>query len=197
MGTDIHLFAEKKVINIWEPLQRLHWYIEEAVEWYSIPDEDELYIDRDYHLFGFLAGVRDYGNNQRFPMKGIPHDVSREILKAFNIWGLDAHSASFLTLSELKSIDWDNDIISYSGIMAQKELLKLTESLQTESPRWELLNDLADWMGPRMKSPTEFTIEVPIRVLFRSFYEKVVMGLDQLKGNLSDDQIRIVFWFDN
>ena len=197
MGTDIHLFAEKVMDSTWVPLQRFNWYTDDAGEWYSIPDEDELYIDRDYHLFAFLAGVRDDEQTQKFPLKGIPEDANEEIRKAFKLWSHGAHSASFLTLTELKSIDWDNDTISYTGMMAHAEALKLTESLLTESPRWDLLDDLAEWMGPRMKNPTEFTIDVPIQVLFRSFYEKVVMGLDDLKGDLSDDQIRIVFWFDN
>lgn len=104
MGTDIHIWTERKTDAGWE-----------CIDFYSLdpsyekwPDEctefmhEEIYKDRDYVLFGALAGVRGGHENQLEP-KGFPSDASKQTKTDFEDWGCDAHSSSYLTLTELKT----------------------------------------------------------------------------------------------
>lgn len=61
-----------------------------------------LWDDRDYNLFAILASVRNYNDIEPISEpRGIPHDISYEVLKELTKWGEDAHSISYLTLQEL------------------------------------------------------------------------------------------------
>lgn len=62
MGTDIHLSIEYKE--------------EPAGLWYAFGAD--IYMPRDYRLFGLLAGVRDPVHSL-FPVRGIPGDISWEV----------------------------------------------------------------------------------------------------------------------
>ena len=58
--------------------------------------------ERCYDLFAILADVRNYNNIESIsPPRGLPLDVSKEVLKDYRDWGDNAHSASYLTLQEL------------------------------------------------------------------------------------------------
>jgi hypothetical protein len=56
---------------------------------------------RNYTLFGLLAGVRNYDIKPIASPRGFPNDASKSIAKEYNAWGIDAHSAGWLTLAEL------------------------------------------------------------------------------------------------
>lgn len=87
MGCDIHAHAEVKVSGKWHH--------------YSVLD-----IDRDYQLFGKLAGVRDSTLGQIAPLRGLPDDASfLTIYDHDDVWGSDAHSTSWLTIAEAMAVD--------------------------------------------------------------------------------------------
>ena len=123
MGCDIHFFVEKKakaytrqksinkVLDVEKDIKDV-W--ESADEWvtadgYTYVDyNSSFYRGRNYQLFGVLAGVR-YAPTEQYPMiepRGIPDDVSKPVADSYGEWGSDAHTPSYLTLSELKQIDW-------------------------------------------------------------------------------------------
>lgn len=113
MGCDIHLFAEKKVNNKWKNIDE--W--KENKYYKDYPDEEEEFEQvpfysggRLYNLFSALAGVRSQSfNNPSEPIsypKGIPDDCDKLTRKEYDRYSSDAHSASYLTLSELKKYDW-------------------------------------------------------------------------------------------
>lgn len=88
MGCDIHFYAERPVGDMWEEIPP--------------PDQYPLgwYVDRNYVLFALLAGVR---NNDQEPIsepRGLPKDVSPEVLAEAEHWGRDGHSHSWLTVDE-------------------------------------------------------------------------------------------------
>jgi len=127
MGCDIHFFVEKKakaytrqksLNNVLEIEQDVTDVWESADEWITEHDGDNTYtyVDyaasfyngRNYQLFGVLAGVRHRPNDD-YPFiepRGIPDDVTKAVLDCYDEWGVDAHTPSYLTLSELKEIDW-------------------------------------------------------------------------------------------
>lgn len=86
MGTDIHFVVEKKVDERWLGL-------------FDSSHCDGLANDRDYGLFGELAGIRCRGSQGRKP-RGVPDDASD--LTKYHIAddGPDGHSHSFMSMSE-------------------------------------------------------------------------------------------------
>jgi hypothetical protein len=102
MGCDIHLHIEVKVAGKW-----LH---------YGAPN-----INRWYKLFEKLAGVRGDVEHAISPPKGIPKDISTITKLAYDGWGSDAHSTSWLSIEEIRELsEWlDN---SHGGFMSGKDL---------------------------------------------------------------------------
>ncbi len=118
MGCDIHFYVERKVDNVWCSADR----------WEPNPDADEegqpsltityserFYSDRNYDLFSILADVRngsgfagcDTGDGF-VPIdepRGLPADVSEEVLADSISWNGDGHSHSWFTVAELFEYD--------------------------------------------------------------------------------------------
>ncbi len=100
MGCDIHLYFEKKVKGKWVPLT-------------DIPEKDYP-DDRNYGVFGLLAGVRDVHVSGKvyFEQRGIPDDTSyREPEHDVDYhddspW-LGDHSFTYATIHELKRVNWE------------------------------------------------------------------------------------------
>jgi hypothetical protein len=92
MGCDIHVYCEKKNKD------GIYEYI------------DENFINyRNYGIFGFLAGVRNYSAiNPISTPRYIPKDASNEVLKAYKNWDCDAHSASWLSVKELLDFNYED-----------------------------------------------------------------------------------------
>lgn len=85
MGTDIHLSIEYKKNDDWFLYAR------------------DVEAPRRYDIFNCLAGVRDTTAKHIAP-RGLPKNVSYEVGASFERWGVDAHTASYLSLSELQDV---------------------------------------------------------------------------------------------
>lgn len=97
MGCDIHSYAEVRRNGRWEP-----------VSGQQFSDGDEPFGWRNYGMFGFLADVRNYSYVPVIAeRRGIPGDVSAEVLDDYHWWTGNAHSATWLTLAELLAYDYD------------------------------------------------------------------------------------------
>src|SRR4051794_16548380 len=110
MGCDIHFYVEKKDENgNWQSADA--WETEDGYDCPSIPYKKRFYSGRNYDLFGILADVR---NGRGFagvktgdgfvPIaepRGLPDDASPKIKADCDRWGVDGHSHSYLSLSEL------------------------------------------------------------------------------------------------
>jgi hypothetical protein len=103
MGADIHMFAEFKAGDGPWTAHPLHQSDEEG-------RVDSIGGDRNYEVFGALAGVRGDGPEPR----GLPNDVTEIVLKASNQWGGDAHSHSYYSLAEFKNIIKNTRNTNYS-----------------------------------------------------------------------------------
>lgn len=81
MGCDIHGFIEEKIDGVWYTVDQLpHW--------------------RNYDLFGHLAGVRSQ-LDQFIEPRGLPEDASVVARTRYEAYGCDAHSAGWLSNSEV------------------------------------------------------------------------------------------------
>lgn len=102
MGTDIHTWAVNKDGVI----------INDDGNWVSgcFGNRQEPFCDRNYAVFGWLANVRNYSKvTPMFEDRGWD-DAPRELATGF--YGEEAgHSHSWVSISELNSIDYSAEIV--------------------------------------------------------------------------------------
>lgn len=192
MGCDIHMYIEKKIDGKWIPAQGfMHVYSDDRT--LDVPYADR-FTDRDYLLFGFLAGVRDC-TNQHFVPKGFPKDASKEVSGVYNGYGSDAHTPSYLTLKELQSVDWDNEMITIGREFLKHQLETFRKSVTEGTPHYDAITTWCSWASD--KENWEYAeIEVPIKYQFMNFY-RFMNKLNSYDFRCNENEIRIVFWFDN
>ena len=214
MGCDIHIWAEVRGSDG-------RWYLHKAPQdkldvaiaeraGYGYEDEDEeevtlratmtasdLDTGRNYRLFGILANVRWYDEHRSFGDKrGVPEDASSEYLSEIKGWGLDAHSASYISLKELLEWAYWHEVAGtefwYDDPVFNALIDKLKRELlgKTEEERWEIL---------RSARNSKQYPEPPSRVQTYSdmageFYSETI---PMLVGLGEPEDVRIVFFFDN
>lgn len=133
MGCDIHMFLERKTnSNKYDGPRDLSESRNEKIEqvipgdenierWVSadkwevdeydknhlrVSYKNSFYNDRNYYLFGILAGVRYRDVKIIKEPRGIPDDCSYGYKYMAKKWEGDAHSHSYFTLKELLDVDW-------------------------------------------------------------------------------------------
>jgi hypothetical protein len=145
MGCDIHTFVEQQTPTGWEHLE-----IQEVFDW------------RSYHLFGWLAGVRNY--SQVPPIaepRGLPADVSREVEKESN--DLDWHSRSWLSADELLAFDYD-------ATFEDRRVTVSGDGGHTAEPGGGEMTTYREFLGPNyfadLTRLAELEKDAPTRVVF-------------------------------
>ena len=188
MSCDIHAYVEVRREGKWE-------YIPIESDWQKnwrkryLEDEDggiaELDIGRNYDLFAILAGVRNGrgfagcdtgdGFNPISKPKGLPEDVSPEVARKSEEWGVDGHSHSWHTLADLLAYD-------------------LTQ--RTRLRGWVTGPVCEAWRRygrDRGESPKSWCGGVSYKT-FPEFWSEIIPELLRL-GRPED--VRLVLWFDN
>lgn len=95
MGCDIHIHAERR----------------EDDHWAYAPMKGKPLGSRSYGVFGFLANARNYSAIRPIAMpRGFPEDASGTTRSAYDWWGCDAHTPSWLTIEELLAYDYEQQI---------------------------------------------------------------------------------------
>lgn len=216
MGCDIHMYLEKKIDGKWVSADRFR---KDRDGWIDIRREKRIYYDRNYLLFSVLAGVREPlpGVWQKYPVNGFPNDASPQVKQAYDQWGCDAHTPSYLTLKDLKEVNWVQTgvIVSFTVTERQKEIYEYFKNKAlTEKPGEPyLINSfMYDTIKEGWYSILETVMEpkrelefktihalVPLSLICDEFYYKVISKLEKMAKNLNlhHDEIRLVFWFDN
>lgn len=223
MGCDIHIHCEALRKGKWQKtggFKTRYYDPKSKAKWFSRKTTDEPYEGRNYSLFAVLADVRngpgfagcDLGDKFT-PIsspKGLPGNVSAEILKDSNDWGVDGHSHSWFLLSELVGFDWKGKINkhrgyigirhypvflkkgkpeSWCGDVSGREVMKVSNRAAERILKDNLVNKAScytqvEWQESYYESCKSFVDET-IQLLKKKSRRK----------NLSD--VRIVFWFDN
>ena len=96
IGADIHLHCEYRRDGVWYNCDNFEW--DPKTEEYVFAS---IYSDRNYDLFGVLAGVRSATCEQIDEPRGLPKDMAaktREMAEVDKEW---THSHSYLTMREL------------------------------------------------------------------------------------------------
>lgn len=194
MGCDIHLYVEIKENGKWKHGQKKEDKYNEG--FFDVPYEQKLFTDRNYTLFAFLANVRNYGYIKPIcESKGLPLDISKDLKIISESWGEDGHSHSFFTLEELKKAFDPKKTVTCSGLMSNDQWNKFEASLISKKPDYNLMYPYCQ--GTTEKNFSFHTWEVPFLFKYKGFIECVINKLNSMFPNKKDDEIRIIFWFDN
>jgi hypothetical protein len=226
MGCDIHLFVEKLVDGKWEMATGFESnYYDKDSDFFSAEqyrNGPTPYDGRNYHLFAFLAGVRNQQWTDKFNLKryenpvfegrGIPANASDCIAKDFEDWGCDAHSASFATLSELKGIDPSSVVANSQGVIKESQYIEMLNGKMPTSwsggvsgPSIEVvscyeMDSIIDGTRERehgVDYRVSCTWKESGEVSLSGFFEHVIPQLDKISDDENSEDVRIVFWFDN
>lgn len=147
-------------------------------------------LHRNYTLFSIIGNVRN--DNPKIPFIGEhrirkSEDTSFEFKAWLQLWRGDAHSASFVTLKELKDF-----------LQKHKDTKVYDPSLVLKRDKeGEIAATCASTNGPHLGPVGEYSIFGPWG---SGFFEDVIKKLEDVKtfhGLESDDDIRLVFFFDN
>lgn len=213
MGCDIHAFVEvrkypfgddKREKGIWISVDK--WTVdpdhifdpEIYPNRFHIDSKDAIYKGRDYNLFNILADVRPDGNIEPISQpKGLPADLSQEVKQVADYWDEDGHSHSYLTLAELLQYNWEEKVEVHDFVGSRQVAIeKYGEDVECHS-----IFDAVDldgaFGGVYVKQWKARKETMP------AFME----AIERLKGFIEDsdrpywqtreEDIRLVFWFDN
>lgn len=205
MGCDIHIHVEYKRIVCGEEKWVCGDYFKVNPYW-GEEDEPRYYLVgfcdyRNYSRFAVLANVRNYGRTEYIDEpRGLPDDVTAEVLKDSNEWGLDGHSHSYFTLKEL--IDFQENIkpLKHRGMISP-------EAQKDFDERGILPNEWCQWTNDETWAvrewETENTVLVPLIKAIKERADELYLiydfwwETDPKKAYELSENIRIVFWFDN
>lgn len=215
MGTDIHFFVEQR---------------NENGRWQAASSEGVDRVGRNYTLFGLLADVRngrgfagcDIGDRVEplFANRGIPNDLSPEVLAEHDSWGgYDIHSHTWASLQELENVAWDEIKIVHRGYVSAKVYKEFLEKGQPSS--WagmvggmqvkivsnEEMTQILQKCGESeaAKSATEGDLFYYTQVEWsvsaagacEHFVKRIIPALQALRAANGGREVRTVFWFDN
>jgi len=210
MGCDIHNTIEVNVNGKWsvvsEELGPKHWLSRVQK---NDPDWDKASwsIERNYMLFGFLAGVRNdcfnpVGNN------GLPNDISDETKDKSDSWLGDAHSHGYITLTELiKARDSETALVfgyvDLGGYMEYKENGYPKNWFQNCPYSWDeisleemdRLDNLYAFADADAKIVCKISFQYPVKEIDKSFFGRYIDKMIAL--NNDPNNVRMIYWFDN
>lgn len=213
MGCDIHLFTEIKPtqyndhnrwlsVDAWEPNHDVELNPEDYPDLPNTPsmryqqDYDRAFYrgGRDYSLFGILAGVRNETFETIHEPKGLNSSFSYQTMGAILQYGSDGHTHSYLTLKELKEYAWHKEQ-TITEVISEATRGYIEDHPEYYPPEHRTFKRAADG---------GFVHEYKLipAVECAQFYEETIPKLEALKDKnsfyeLGDEDIRIVFFFDN
>lgn len=200
MGCDIHLYTEsKRTVNGVEKWVNCDYWKKNPYHGLDNYEKEydlvSAYSNRNYTLFGILAGVRNgYGNIVISEPKGLPEDVSEEVKKEFDRWGSDGHSHSYFTLEELKDHYALVPPAKISGYVSKDDAKLLDEEGVKPSQWCQSVShpdnyEFRKWI---VDSPLKYLIDV----LEKRYCEEFWIWPENYISE-HEHKFRVVFWFDN
>ena len=142
--------------------------------------------DRDYDLFGILAGVRNYVDAAPISEpKGLPEMLSWQAKDEAEGYGSDGHFHSWLTWKEIKDYDWNQ--VSQDGRIS-------VVNLETGEERMK-----ASYINPSLLKEDEKFDYLPrtAKDLVSYIWEGFFKFMKHLAVQYGDEKVRIVFFFDD
>lgn len=173
MGTDIHMAIE--VLN--------HNYDTKRDEWRLAIRREGAFGERNYILFGILAGVRqEDGITPIAEPRGLPEDSDPETIKEAQSGD---HSFSWVTLAEVLAYPWDRSF----------EYTRTMDALNCER-LWKLGNPKS-WCLPIGGGPTQIISAAQMREKLKAHpVDKYLLRSDRIADlrDLSEPHPLLNFW---
>lgn len=197
MGCDIHICTEAKPRNSkykgWlnVDIYKLDEY--EQQNGNRVYKPIDIWDGRDYTLFAMLANVRNYnGLNPFSEPRGLPEDASEITQDRCEAYGIDGHSHSYATLKELKEYVNKKIPTTYTRMVSLEDAARI-DTGGTPLSWCSATND------PNFVERSWTVIPDNMDDLIKALQERKVesLWLWHSPEDERDDDIRIVFWFDN
>lgn len=191
MGTSMHLHVEKRVGDEWV-------YVHAPGKPPQVASRDVPPIDwycsahlQSYDTMALLANVRNYdGIPPIAKWRGMPADASQELLAAFD-WAVEA-GGHWVTLAEIKAYDYTQQITKPTKWISAEQLAewgwKIEPYLDITRRRGLVNGDV----------PEGYTLQpYPVRQFVDDFLDNFLPTVEAECLNTSEDNIRLVMWFDS
>ena len=201
MGCDIHFYVEVK---------------QDDGAW--LPRNEDLYDGRNYDLFAILAGVRNGvgfagvktgdGFNVIAEPRGLPDDVSNDILQESEDWGRDGHSHSWLTVAEIKAFNWKQET-QHQGVVNLEQFKVFIKKGRPTS--WcgvavgssvvhvsvDEMMDFVKGSVAMQEGKSYYTTVCWVETYADSVGTFLTETLPKMEALGDPEKVRAVFWFDN
>lgn len=195
MGTDIFIYSERLVDGAWQPLPEPR--IEKKGK--AIPVQ-AIDLERPYGLFSLLGGggvgLRSSLVEQEpiFAPRGFPDDMNPLYRKRFKSWysphGSDG-GASWLRLSELTELDWDQRLRHHAYVLE-----RFTALFDPDKPFPALFPKKEQKLYHGLFTPPpEGTCKVKWSISLREYVGCSEWFLEQLTALAAGEEMRIIYWF--
>ena len=177
MGCDIHELIEVRV----------PWWPERADSPASWKCAGEAGLGRDYEMFEVLAGVRArLGIKPIQSERGLPDEseLSEAARAMFCCEDPGLHSAGYVTLAEIKAFDIEQEIDDEHLVLSRDESGSVTSTC---------LSTTGKHLGPVGKRKV-------FALWGRDSWSRLIANLESARmrlGGRTDDDVRLVFAFDN
>ncbi len=206
MGCDITLYCEGRIDGTWINIDRWHrqtgWPEIGVADREGFSQVDLLDGARDYGLFYLLAGVRGSEEHSSYPPiappRGLPKEWDALLSREYDYGELpdhiNFHHASYLTLRELKDSGYGERMPLRGWVDEQDHEETMSRVLRGERCQSHFTDVKEDRYRREGKVYREW--DGYLNLNLTSMIEK----MEQLKKErriVSDDEVRIVFWFDN
>ena len=205
MGCDIHLFVEKRTEAGYVGVPAPGNWNNDRLEFSAEPSRfkgGDWFWDRNYALFAWLAGVRNSENNTPLSdPRGLPLDAAPETRASSDEYGIDGHSHTFFTLSELAAAGKATPL-THGGAVPEEYYKKWRESGEDFPDSWcaatngqtvpESEYKDGDFVRTGRPLYVECAWTVSVERSFARFF-KFLAGVREVAG----PDARIVFFFDN
>lgn len=204
MGCDIHVYTEKQLEDgSWWCTDR--WKMNEYYGKYEYEPKysvDHIYSDRYYELFATLADVRNYNDTKPIDEpRGLPGNVTEAVLKEYDRYKEDWHSASWLLASELFKHKAKRPFYKTCGMISPTDAFYLDELGRLPEQWCEYTSDESyvyrEWLVPySVLDGLIDAVKKRMKEEFRIYdWETKAKQEEQLAKYA--DKFRIVFWFDS
>ena len=196
MACDIHLYVEtKRTVKEEKVWVSADLFILDPYDKGNL-QQVELHGNRNYNLFSTLAGVRDH-TGKITPVskpKGLPSDCCQYVRTQCEKWSGDGHTHSYLTLKELRDYQNSNPVLYESGLITLNQAKELDEQnkIPTSWCKWSIDDNFVyrEWPQPNLTL-------VPLIEKLEQRYQLCFFYGHGVYNQKNDEDIRIVFWFDN
>lgn len=164
---------------------------------------EHIYSSRNYTLFSILSDVRNYDGMETlgYDRRGFPKDADVLTVAEFDRWGVDAHTPGYCTLKELKDGISKLGVVRCSGYVKKEDQEKyLKDGTLPESWAKQVWgNDADQYVYMEWEDNTLVTDICSVLVEAIERRKREVFWIFHLESDdfSRDDDIRIVFWYDN